>query len=297
MKPYAKLLENPTSFTVLIESAAVEDLDVLVDYITDEGQGRLTLDSSVCSALIQAKNTAKYSSQIRKDIEREVLMFGGNSLANLYRGLINETSMGRVVGSVLPDVDKTIAYDTLVKDVANRVGAKHRANEDIIGIENTILLTLFKHAFERLSQPERDKVLKDLGVTSISMLSGGILIGATATYIASAAAIQLSLPVATVVASAMARQMVGRVALGGVGVVSTPTLATLLGPIGMVVSALWTIASLSSPAFRVAVPCVVQIAYMRQKYLSAATTKPCPKCAALNMISAKFCTECGTALT
>ncbi|MHA6897190.1 zinc-ribbon domain-containing protein [Ralstonia pseudosolanacearum] len=63
----------------------------------------------------------------------------------------------------------------------------------------------------------------------------------------------------------------------------------LLGPIGLVVTGFWTLAEMANPAYRVTVPCVIQIAYMRQKPLS----RFCSECHAPNSLEAKFCAQCG----
>ena len=45
----------------------------------------------------------------------------------------------------------------------------------------------------------------------------------------------------------------------------TKWLSVLAGPIGWAVTALWTVIDIAGPAYRVTIPAVIQIAYMRQK--------------------------------
>jgi hypothetical protein len=80
----------------------------------------------------------------------------------------------------------------------------------------------------------------------------------------------------------------------GVGGASR-ALGAVLGPIGWAVTGLWTLADLSAPAYRVTVPCVVQVAYIRQKLLMQMTHATC-SCGAHVVRSAKFCPECGSAM-
>jgi len=90
----------------------------------------------------------------------------------------------------------------------------------------------------------------------------------------------------------MARQVVGK----GLTLVANRTLtraiSVVAGPIGWAVSAIWTAFDLASPAYRVTVPCVIQIAYMRQKL----SLNLCSECGTVALSQAKFCHECGAAL-
>jgi len=58
---------------------------------------------------------------------------------------------------------------------------------------------------------------------------------------------------------------------------------------------LWTLADLSSPAYRVTVPCVVQLAYMRQKMINKSKVTVCEPCGAFIERHARFCPNCGQA--
>jgi hypothetical protein len=68
-----------------------------------------------------------------------------------------------------------------------------------------------------------------------------------------------------------------------------------LGPIGWAVTALWTLADLASPAYRVTVPCVVQIAYIRRQLIANAIYGACPECGEAVQKTDKFCASCGAA--
>jgi len=54
-----------------------------------------------------------------------------------------------------------------------------------------------------------------------------------------------------------------------------------------------SIPDVASPAFRVTVPCVVQIAYIRQKTLRRALENSCPACNKVNPVDASYCAHCG----
>jgi len=99
--------------------------------------------------------------------------------------------------------------------------------------------------------------------------------------------------VAAVVASATMSSLVGRgVVLAGSSTLGRG-LAVLAGPVGWAITGIWTAFDLASPAYRVTVPCVIQIGHMRQKMLLKPT---CPGCHAIVAVGANFCGKCGIRL-
>lgn len=279
MSKYSSLLASPANLTTVLNVADVDDLCVLADYITDKGEGRLSLDSDANKKLFGCSKHKVFIAADRSLIEKEILLFGGNTVANLYRSLFSDSS--------------TISYAELVQDVAKKVGAQFSDSDPLQDIEQAILIHIFKKAFEKMPEDERKRVLADLDISSIGALRG-IQKGAAAGTVVSTAVVLAQLNVATMVASAVSAQMIGRAFTGGAAFFGTRSAAALAGPIGVAIGALWTLADLSSPAYRVTLPCVVQVAYMRQKYLAVLNSNKCPSCAAENVPKAKFCSECGT---
>ena len=85
-----------------------------------------------------------------------------------------------------------------------------------------------------------------------------------------------SYKLAAVVANAVAKALLGRGLAFGATAGMMRTISVFAGPIGWAITAIWTAFDLGSPAYRVTVPCVIQIAYMRQK----AAYRSCPTCKA-----------------
>ncbi|WP_159911002.1 zinc-ribbon domain-containing protein [Pantoea sp. 18069] len=279
MSKYTPLLAKPSDLTTVLNVADAEDLCVLADYITDNGEGRLSLDSDANKKLAGCSKHKVFAQADRNLIAKEILLFGGNTIANIYRSLFSSSD--------------TISYSELVQDVAKKASAQFSESDPLQDIEQAILIRIFKQAFEKMSEAERKRVLDDLGITSIATLRSigrGSVAGATVSTALSMA----SLNIATMVASAVSSQMLGRAFVGGAAFAGSRSAAALAGPIGIAVATLWTLADLSSPAYRVTLPCVVQVAYMRQKYLAALHSNKCPSCSTENIPNAKFCSECGT---
>jgi uncharacterized protein YaaW (UPF0174 family) len=267
-------MNTNASLSDLLQTADVEDLDVLTDYLTDKGEGRLMLDGDVCKRLVRCKKNGAYDGSDRSLIATEISAFGGNTLVNLFRG-----------GGV--------EYPELARDVAGHLKVPLSKTGPVVNVEMAILQKLFTDALDRMSSEERKKTLDELNIGDLAGLGPGAVAAALA---AGRLAGFATFKIAVIVANAIARAILGRGLTFAGGAALTRTMGVMLGPVGWVLTGIWTLADLASPAYRVTVPCVVQIAYMRQKAISATTTKTCPSCQALNALSAKFCAECGAGL-
>ena len=155
----------------------------------------------------------------------------------------------------------------------------------------SILVQIMSRSFNKMSPEERRRMMDEIGAGDVAhgpMLATAMLLAGRMTGLA-------SLRLATIVADASARALVGHgLTLVGAGSASR-LLGAALGPIGWAVTGLWTLADLSAPAYRVTVPCVIQVAYIRQKLLMRLTHAAC-SCGAQVERSAKFCPQCGNAM-
>lgn len=288
-----EFLKNPGNFSLLLAQADVADLDILVDYITDNGEGRISLNNDVCARFVKCKERKSYSEEDRMRIGREIRGFGGNTLTNVYRDVRSSLPFGSMLDKVLPDIDATISYDEIVKDVASHLKVPFDKNEDVLVVEGGILRKILRDSFERMSPAERATVLKELNVADLGMLGPA----ASAALIAAGRAGGFATyKLALVVANGVSKALLGRGLPFVVNAAAARTVGIVLGPIGWVVTGVWTLADMASPAYRVTVPCVVQIAYMRQKAIVEANSKACAACGARNERTARFCNECGGAI-
>ena len=288
-----EFIKKPGSLSLLLAQADVADLDILVDYITDNGEGRISLNNDVCARLVKCKERQIYTEEDRSRIGREMRAFGGNTLTNVYRDVRSSFTFGSLLDKVLPDVDAAISYDEGVKDVASHLKVPFDKNEDVLVVENGILRKILRDSFERMSPDEREAVLKELNVADLGMLAPA---ASAALIVAGRAGGFATYKLALVVANAVSKALLGRGLPLVVNAAAARTIGLVLGPIGLVVTGLWTLADMASPAYRVTVPCVVQIAYMRQKAIVEASSSACAVCGARNDRTARFCNECGEAI-
>lgn len=265
------LISDP-NLANLLSSADVDDLTVLIDHITDKGDGRISLSADACKTLTRAKSNGRIDEATRALIAEELQRFGGNSLVNLMRG-----------GSGVP-------YKEILCDVASHVKADFNPRGDCAEIEVSILEAVLAQSVGKMSEQEKAELFAEFG--GIYKPGAGPAVMA-ALQVAIKASGFGSYKLAAVVANAVAKALLGRGLAFGATAGMMRTISVFAGPIGWAITAIWTAFDLGSPAYRVTVPCVIQIAYMRQK----AAYRSCPTCKAPAEAGKKFCGECGSPLT
>jgi uncharacterized protein YaaW (UPF0174 family) len=230
----------------LLRNCSDDDLGVLVDYI-------LKAISEELSGKAEYKQHAPRHSKYPHLIAEEIRLMGGNTVANVFRR-------------------EGLPYAEVVADVCGQMGIKDVPN-DVVEAEKKILMKIFADAWDKMSIDDRETFLaevrskagedgRDLSASvpiAAIMAQGGVRLAGFMAY-----------RMANVVANAVASQVLGR----GISLAANATLARTIGvfasPIGWVITVLWTAIDLAGPAYRVTIPCVIQIAYLRQKHLFAA---------------------------
>lgn len=263
-----KNYRTDTDLEAVLLSADKEDLAILIDIITDNGSGRISLDGEVTQKLIKAKEQPSIDRDIRLTIAEEIQKYSGNTLMTLLRG------------------GRGILYREAAIDVADHLDAEYLKSASIAEIEGAILLQVLKKSLDKMSEEERRKFFDEFGVRyNVGAGPAALVALLKIVHAGGFAPYRLAL----IVANAVAKAVVGRGLALGANAALTRGIGIFTGPIGWAITAIWTAFDLASPAYRVTVPCVIQVAYMRQK----AALKLCPQCQTPVSGNAKFCGECG----
>lgn len=246
----------------VLEKASNEELQFLVDIIT-----KSITNSLECNDFYKAQfpDHKKYINLIASEIRS----FGGNTFANTFRGEGPE-------------------YKEVVCDVAKRLKINYDDESDIEDIEHIVLEHILKSALEKLNEDEKKELLKELGASNITSFNGQAL-----TFVLlrlfrtnAFAAFQMSL----VITNIILKQVLGRGLAVGVTAGMAKVASVLTGPIGWIITAVWTAVDIAGPAYRVTIPAVIYVAMLRKKYY----TPTCPHCKQMISEGVKFCPECGT---
>ncbi len=274
---FALPLRTPDNDLIpLLRTASQTDLGILVEFIMKAATSELNKCPDFISQNPRAKENPPVfdgnHSLYANDISAEIQKFGGNTIVNLFRG-----------GQGVP-------YAEVVRDVADKFGISYNVSTDVAIIEGQIQLKVIEKAYEKMTEEERKAFLDAVGADYAAGIPAALPIMAlqAAIKLGGFAAYQLAL----IVANAVAKQVLGHGLKLAANAGITRALGALAGPIGWAVTILWTVYDIAGPAARVTIPCVLQVAFIRQKSLISA----CAECGAINSKTAKFCQSCGAKL-
>ena len=227
-----------------LQYCSTEDLQVLVDYLTKDKDGDLRVSETLTGTEAYKKYYPHSLPMMWKLIAEELQHYGGNTFANGLRGT-------------------GVSYREILTDVAKKQKVNFNSDNSVELIEQYILQSIMQKAIEEMSEEELKNFLNEMNAGKIvgtkqAMTAGALAllrVGGFGTY-----------RMAVIVANVVARSLLGRGLSFAGNATLTRTLGVALGPIGWIVTGLWTLLDIASPAYRVTIPCVIQVAYMRLKF-------------------------------
>ncbi len=178
----------------LLQQSDIEEIDFLVDVLTDEGSGRLALPSSIKDILLEQKTQRRYSEEGLRSLLHELQAYGGHSMMNLFRS-------------------QPVAYEKILTDVHKKLNGKESKSKSVRDKEHEIALSLFGRNWESLSDHERWSRCIDTRVVcgffnmreNLKLDANGVALGLSTTASAAAfAPMRLSPPLAAVSALRLA---------------------------------------------------------------------------------------------
>ena len=224
----------------VLKYADNEMLKFLVTYLTKDENGSVRLTEELLDNENFKKSNGDFK-QVWKEIAAELQYFGGDTFANLFRG-------------------SGVLYREILIDVCKKIKVEFNDSQKTIDIEQNLLSKLFEKAWSEMSQQEKDDIKNKLGIDST--LTGGALL---AFILASISSGIISREISLLLARAVAQVLIGTSVSTAAEIGATRLLGMFTGPIGWAIVGLLTIPAISGPAFRVTLPCVIQISAIRQQ--------------------------------
>jgi len=122
----------------LLKIADSKHIDYLVDVLTDNGNGRVALSSSIKDLLLTEKTEKKYSETGLRFILNQLQEYGGHSLVNIFR-------------------NDPLPYSELLTDVHKKLNGLNSKKKSEQQKEQEIVLSLFGNEWHLLEDHERWK--------------------------------------------------------------------------------------------------------------------------------------------
>lgn len=226
-----------------LRNCSSDDLDILVNILAKDKDGDpriaqfITIDERYKT---HNPDHARYWDLIASELQ----CFGGNSFANLCRG------------------GDGVLYREILVDVCDKIGVNYNTDASVEMIERNLMMKIMTDSMEKMSPEELKEVVKGMDLKTTDFSKQAAL---AALQIGIRSSGFIAYQVSVIVANAVARQVAGR----GLSLAANATLARSIavfaGPIGWVLSGLWALYDVAGPAYRVTMPCVIQVAFLRLK--------------------------------
>ena len=226
-----------------LQNCSDKDLDTLVQILVYDKDDIKRVSETLSHSEKYKKHFPKHT-YYWNEICHEFQCYGGNTISNIFRG------------------GKGVPYREILEDVCDLLKVKYNSTLSTEKIEELLLLSIFEESLEKMSDEERKALLKNFNQKTSDVSTPFILATVqTAIRTSGFASYRLS----AVVANAVVKALTGR----GLTLIGNQTLmksiSIMSGPIGWAITGGLTAVQLAGPAYRVTVPAVMEIIYLRRK--------------------------------
>ena len=223
-----------------------EDLNDLVYCLTHDKDGDVRWTEELTQNS-QYKTHYPDHHQYWKPIAAEIQCFGANSFMTLLRG------------------GEGVKYREILMDVCDKMKVNYNKESSTEKIEGNLLMKILTDALEKMSPEELKELAAATGIKNTSGITSETMVGVFQAVFRAGGfkSYQLTL----IIVNAVLKALIGRgLSLAG-NAALTRTMALLTGPIGWVITGLWTAIDIAGAAYRVTIPAVIQVAALRQRHL------------------------------
>jgi len=228
---------------LFLESAKSKDLQVLVDYLTKAKDGSFRWSEELSYTPHYKEYYPNRLQMMWEDIAKELQNYGGNTFMNMVRG-------------------HGVPYREILIDVCKKMKVNFNKKSPVEMIELHLLEKILLESLENMTLEELKKLMEEMDIPTQGLGRQSMI---AAIQIAIKRGCFASYKIAVIVANAICRFFLGRGLSIAANAALTRYLSIFAGPIGWGINIVWAAVDIAGPAYRVTIPAVVQIAYMRAK--------------------------------
>ncbi|HAP0136561.1 TPA: DUF3944 domain-containing protein [Escherichia coli] len=219
-----------------------EQLDDLVYLLTHDKDGTVRLTEEL-TRNSNYKSHYPNHSLYWEDIAAEIQCFGANTFATMFRG------------------GKGVLYKEILCDVCEKMKVNFNKDSKTEIIENNLLMKIITDALDSMTPEQIKELGMELGIKNTSGLTSQTLTATFQTIFKCGGFKSYQLTV--IIVNQVMKALIGR----GLSFVANGTLmrimSVLAGPIGWAITGLWTAVDIGGAAYRVTIPAVIQVAFLR----------------------------------
>lgn len=226
-----------------LKTCSSADLDVLVQVLIKEVGGVFRMSENLTKSELYRKHAPNHSFYWEK-IACEIQCFGANTFATLWRG------------------GHGVEYKKILIDVCSIMKVNFDPHSSVESIELNMLMKIMIDSLEKKTAEQLKELVVELKLDTtdftkqavIAAIQAGVRNGGLLAY-----------RIASIVANQGARPFAALGLSLSASAVNERAFYISAGLIGRIITGLWYACAISRPAFRVTIPCVIQIAFLRLK--------------------------------
>jgi len=222
-----------------------EDLRTLCDILTHDNKGRVRLNEQLMNKDSYIASYPDNMDGMWEDIASELQRFGGNTILNFFHH------------------GHGPSYESIVEDVCRTMKVPYGEHDTAEEMEKNLLLSLTEKMLMDMSQEELEQMILDLNIKDFNLnkqiAAGSILLLARVSR-------GWFVKIFDYIIRQVSQRLLGRGIIQLGGQVGKRSVGAILGPIAWVALSAWTVWDIAGPAYRVVVPAIIQVAYMRNKH-------------------------------
>lgn len=227
-----------------------KELDDLVNILIHDNDGDLRLTEE----LTMTDEYKKYHpdhSRYWQNIAAELQCYGANTFTTILRG------------------GKGVLYKEILIDVCKKLKVNFNSNSSVEIIEYNLLTKLITDSLANMDDNVIRKLATEMKVKNYNLLTPQLL---TSGFIAAFKAGGFtSYKLTVIVVNHIMKILVGRGLSLAANASLMRTMAVLSGPIGWTATGVWTLIDIGSAAYRVTIPAIIQVAFLRYQMKSKST--------------------------
>lgn len=219
----------------------LEDLVYLLTHDKD-GETRWTEELTLNE---RYKSYYPSHSKYWEEIAAEMQCFGANTFATMFRG------------------GKGVLYKEVLCDVCDKIKVNYNKDSKTETIENNLLMKIMTDALDSMSQEQIRELGGELGIKNTSGLTSQTL-AAGFQAIFKAGGFK-SYQLTAMIVNQVMKALIGRGLSFAANGTLMKTMSVLAGPVGWAITGIWTAVDIGSAAYRVTIPAVIQVAFLRSQ--------------------------------